>query len=115
VAPVSTITLQIVPRSVTVSPPAPSPERLQVAVVVHVARVEPEDVVIDVQHRERDGDPLGLDLLELQRRHRPRRVLDQDLVDGQVDLLPGHEAPARQVRGQEPVREGARLRHREGD
>jgi hypothetical protein len=37
------------------------------------------------------------------------------MVDGQVDLLPRREAPARQVRGQQPMGEGARLRHRAGD
>ena len=83
--------------------------------VVHVALVDLQHVVVDVQHRERHRDPVDAERLELQAQHRAGRVLDQDLVDGQVDLLPGREAAARQVRGQQAVREGAGLRHHAGD
>ena len=64
----------------------PAAERLQVVVVVHVALVDLEHVVVDVDDRQRDGRALDAELLELQRGHRARRVLDQHLVDAQPEL-----------------------------
>ena len=62
-------------------------ELAQVAVRLHVPRVELEHVVVDVHHGERDGAAVDAERLELHRAHRPGHVLDQDLVDGQLELL----------------------------
>ena len=58
----------------------------QVGVVLRVLVVELEDVVVDV----RDGrhrDAVEAEPLELEAGHRPGRVLEQDLVDAELDLL----------------------------
>ncbi|GAC1618746.1 MAG: hypothetical protein NVS4B5_10090 [Vulcanimicrobiaceae bacterium] len=57
-------------------------ERLQVAVVVHVALVDLQDVMIDVHDGERNADAIDPELLELQRAHDARRVFDQRLIAG---------------------------------
>ena len=62
---------------------------------LHVARVELQHVVIDVHDRERHGAAVDPERLELQRAHGPGGVLDQDLVDPELELVPG----ARRRRG----------------
>ena len=66
-------------------------ERLQEAMFVHVLVVDLQDVVIDVHDRERDGDPVRPERLELEGGHGASGVLDQDLVHGKIHLLPGDE------------------------
>ena len=74
-----------------------STERLQVAVLVHVLVVDLQDVVVDVHHRQRDGDPICSKRFELEGGHGAGGVLDQDLVDVEVDLLPGNEVAPQQI------------------
>ena len=54
--------------------------------VLRVLVVELEHVVVDVRDR-RDGDAVEAEPLELEAGHRARRVLEEDLVDAQLDLL----------------------------
>ncbi len=69
-------------------------ERAQVVVLGHVALVDLQHVVIDVQHGELHGDPVDVEGLELHGAHRPGGVLDEDLVDA-TRSAPGSSAPAR--------------------
>src|SRR5215216_4898252 len=66
-------------------------ERLQEAMLVHVLVVDLQDVVINVHHHEGDGDVICSERLELESGHGPSGVLDQDLVHGEIHLLPGDE------------------------
>ena len=79
--------------------------------VVHVALVDLEHVVVDVDDRERHGRALGAELLELQRGHRAGGVLDQDLVDAQPELRARLARPAHQVRVDELRGQRARGGH----
>jgi hypothetical protein len=72
-------------------------ERLQVAVLIHVLVVGLQDVVVHVNHRERNLDALGPQTLELQGGHRARGVLDEDLIYFKVNVLSGDEFARRKV------------------
>src|SRR6266581_4366023 len=85
-------------------PLGPAP---QVRVVLGVLVVDLKDVVVDVG----DGwnrDPIEAELLELEARHRARRVLEQDLVDEELDLL---LRASGEVFGDDLLREGHRFGH----
>ena len=104
--------------------------------VLGILVVELQHVVVDVGDG-RDRDPVEAELLELEAGHRSRRVLQEDLVDAEVELLvraadqvlgddllrerppPGHEQ--RLVLGGRPLRcarrhavRGLRRRHPQG-
>ena len=66
--------------------------------------------MVDVRERERHRDPVEPELLELEARHRPGRVLEQDLVDREPDLL---VRPLGQVIGDDLLGERSRPGHRE--
>jgi hypothetical protein len=61
--------------------------------------------VVDVHHGERNRRTFDAERLELEAAHRSRRVLDQDLVDGEIDLLTGEDAAADEVRLEQLPRE----------
>jgi hypothetical protein len=84
---------------------------LQVAVLVHVLVVDLQDVVVYVHNRERDVDVVRFERLELEGGYGAGGVLDQDLVHGEVYLLPGNEVALRQVSTQQFLREVLRTRH----
>ena len=56
--------------------------------LVHVLVVYLQHVVVDVHDREWDFDPPDLELLELESGHRAGGVFYEDLVYGEVYLLP---------------------------
>src|SRR5213078_3777566 len=97
-----------VARSRIEQPVAPG-ETAQVRVILRVLVVELKNVVVDVRDR-RYGDSLEAESLELETGHRARRVLEQDLVDAELDVLLGarHE-----VLGDDLLRERPRPRHRQ--
>jgi hypothetical protein len=53
-------------------------------------------------------ESIDFERLELEAAHGPRRVLDQDLVDGEVDLLARRERPPDEVGLEQLARERAR-------
>ena len=75
-------------------------ERLQIAMLVHVLLVDLQDVVIDIHDCERDANPVRPERLELEGGHGAKGVLDQDLIDGKVYLLPGNAITLCQVSAQ---------------
>ena len=79
--------------------------RLEEPVVVGVLEVDLEDVVVDVDDRRVDLDPVVPEELELHHRHRPGRVLRERLVDGDRDLLARDELPADEVLLEDRARE----------
>lgn len=86
-------------------------ERLQVAVLVHVLIVDLQDVVVDVHDRERHGDAVRPERLELEGGHGTGGVLYQDLVHRQVHLLFGREFSCDQVPGEYLAGEVLRFGH----
>ena len=66
-------------------------DRLEVAVVVHVLEVSLERVVVDVRDGKLRLHARNPDCLELEVRHRTRRVLGERLVDFQRDVLPARD------------------------
>ena len=75
--------------------------------VLGILVVELQHVVVDVGDG-RDRHPVEAELLELEAGHRPGRVLEQDLVDAELDLL---VRAADQVLGDDLLRERLRRRH----
>jgi len=65
----------------------PRRHRLQVAVVIRIAKVRLQHVVIDVTDRELCLDPVQTYGLELEIGHGPRRILRQRLIDAQAHLF----------------------------
>ena len=86
----------------------PGRERLQVAVRLHVSRIELKGVVVDVHDRERHFAAIDLERLELEAAHGSGDILDQDLVDGEVDLLARRQRSSDEVRLEQLARQRAR-------
>jgi hypothetical protein len=68
--------------------------------------VEPEDVVVHVDHCEGHLDAVDPERLELQAAHRARGVLDQHLVHPEDEILPRLEPPPREARAEQLRGEG---------
>ena len=80
-------------------------ERAQVLVLGHVALVDLQHVVVDVEYGERYRGPVDVERLELHGAHRAGGVLDEDLVDVDDKIGAGFERPSPAMRGEEDVRE----------
>ena len=85
--------------------PVAARRRLHVTVVVRVPRVDGVDVVVDVGDDARRADAREPQRLELEQRHRPVGVGEQDLVDGERDLLAGHGLARHEVSVDQLARE----------
>ena len=68
----------------------------------HVVRLD--QIMINVLRRQADADPIEAHGLELQHGERAEHVLQQHLIDGQRDLLPGRELALDQMRAHQFLR-----------
>ena len=82
----------------------------QIPVVLHVAVVDLQDVVVHVEHRQRDGDIIHSEQLELHPGHGAGGVLDEHLVDADGDVGTGDDITGHQVGVQNLLREVQRHR-----
>ena len=74
-------------------------------VLGHVAFVDLQHVVIDVEDGERHRDPVDPERLELHGAHGAGGVLDEDLVDVDDKICAGFERPSPAMCGEEDARE----------
>jgi hypothetical protein len=68
--------------------------RLKESVVVRILKPRLKRVMVNItdrQLRPNPGNPQGFELKAAQG---PRRILDESLIDGDGDLLPGNQSPA---------------------